>query len=387
MKQTILKNTLVTGIMATGIFAFIASCNKPLLAPNPIIVPAQGTQTALEFITADTTYSYFLAAVTRATPASGTPTLLATLGDKTTFSTFYAPNNAAFRASGIPSIAVINSAFFTTGKLDSLFRYHIIPGEQWTSVNVPTAFPNIQLPSLLTLGPLPGTPLPFRLSLYPSKGTNGFWINNVPITSADKILINGVLHTPAVLVSPPSMLLGWANAPGVLSDPQYSLFDSVIVKADQGALPTSTTSFTYALNIPFANLTVFAPTNTAVKAYLITVGFPPGLPDAAYAALIRTNLPQDLAKGIVAYSILPTKAFTVNFPTTPTVFPTLVPTASIPGVRVQAFFTGPVVDSLKVLGLPPGNGGVPATSKPTSPFDKNAVNGVVHTIDKVLSPI
>ncbi|MEO5984792.1 MAG: hypothetical protein ABIP80_04760, partial [Ferruginibacter sp.] len=55
-----------------------------------------------------------------------------------------------------------------------------------------------------------------------------------------------------------------------------------------------------------------------------------------------------------------------------------------PGVSVQSFFTGLSVDSMKVIGL--GNGGVAATSKPATTFDKHGVNGVVHLINMVLRP-
>ena len=390
MKLNILQNSGIFKVLLLGVtISFLISCNKDLPGPTPVIFPSQGTQSALEFISSDTTYSYFLAAITKASPAvAGAPTLLSMLGDSTAVYTIFAPNNDAFRVSGIPSVAVINSPAFTPGQLDTFFRYHIIPGQQWLSAGIPTAFPNIQLPSLLDVGTLPGTPVPFTLSLYPSKQGNFFWVNTIPVGIPDKILNNGVLHTPIALIQPPGKLLGWALGPGVLSDPQFSLFDSLIVRGDIGATDLTKT-FNYALNQPFANLTVFAPTNTAVKEFITAASgglIPAAAPDAVFAGFISTNLPVANAQGIVAYHILPTKAFSVNFPATAAITPTLVPPALNPGVSVQAFFTGPFVDSLKVLGLAPSNGGIPATSKPSSNFDKNAVNGVLHAIDKVLLP-
>ncbi|MDQ6757260.1 MAG: fasciclin domain-containing protein [Bacteroidota bacterium] len=379
----------INWILPVAAFIFsITSCNKTLVRyGEPITFPlGSGTQTITDFISTDANYTFLLAALKRAVPVGGAAgDLLAALGRTTNIYTVFAADNNAFIASGIPSTAAI--ATLRTGQLDSLLRYHIIPGRQYLSTDIPITFPNLQLPSLLPVGILTGT-VPFDLSLYPSRRSNGFWVNNIPITAGDKTFLNGVIHTTAALVTPPSLLLGFANGPGVLSDPQYALFDSLIVRGDVGNT-NITSTFNYALNQAFASLTVFAPTNTAVKTFLTAAtggAIPSGSPDAVYASYIRTGFPAASAQGIVAYHILPVKAYSNNFFPTPTITPTLVPPSLNPGISVQAFFTGPLVDSLKVLGLAPSNGGIPATSKPRSNFDKNAINGVVHTIDKVLLP-
>lgn len=387
MKNYLSKNITGYVLVALVVFGGLTSCNKKLAGPTPITFPTQGTQTVLEYITSDTTFSYFLAAIKRAAPASSaTPTLLSLLGDRTNaLVSVYAPNNAAFRASGIPSVAAINAGF-RTGQLDSLFRFHIIPGEQWASTNVTTTFPNVQLPSLLSVGAIPGTLLPFRLSVYPSRRATGAWFNTIPIIASDKLLNNGILHTLAALSTPPSLVL----AQIIGADPNLTFFQALLNRGDVGVTdPTKT--FAYALAIPFANLTVFAPNNTAVRGFIMAASggaITPITPDANVIGFISAFLPAASAQGICAYHILGVKAFSVNFPTTATLVPTFVNLSvpTHPGVSIQAFFTGPFVDSLKVLGVAPSNGGIPATSKPRSSFDINAVNGVLHVIDKLLLP-
>ena len=273
-------------VVAFTALVIISSCNKKLAAPTPIIFPTQGTQSILEVITADPTYSYFLAGVVKAGTSGRPDSILALLRDKTnTMISVYAPNDAAFRASGISSIAFLQAAF-RAGQLDSLIRYWIIPGEQWLQAsNVPTTFPNIQLPSMLTVGPIPGTILPFRLSVYPSRRTSGMWLNNIPLVAADKICNNGVLHTLGALVAPPSLVL----AQIIGSDPNLTFFNALVARGDVGATDP-TKRFAYALSLPFANLTVFAPNNTAVRGFLIVISggiITPTTPDATVIGFIQ----------------------------------------------------------------------------------------------------
>jgi hypothetical protein len=211
-------------------------------------------------------------------------------------------------------------------------------------------------------------------------------VNNVAALSFDMHFQNGIVHTISGIVSPPSLLL----AQMIYVDPQFTMFDSLIARGD-AAQPNPALKIDSALKNPGANLTVFAPTNTAVKAFINAASggaIPLAAPDAVFFGFIRTSFPATSAQGIVLYHIMGVRAFSVNFPSTATFFPTLlnggVPTH--PGVSVQSFFKtgGLSVDSIKVLGVV--NGGIPATSKPPSNFDKNAVNGVVHIIDKVLLP-
>jgi uncharacterized surface protein with fasciclin (FAS1) repeats len=367
----------------------ITSCNKSLERfGEPLSFPQNaGTQTIADFLNTDPNYTFLLAALKKAAPAGGTAgALLTSLGDKNNLYTLFAPDNNAFIASGIPSTAAINSAAFRAGQLDSLLRYHIIPGEQYLSTGIPTNFPNLQLPSALSVGILTGT-VPFNLSIYPSRRSNGFWVNNIPVKTADQVFINGILHTTATLVAPPGVLT--ANI--IINDPagRFTLFAALIARADQGQTdPTKT--FNYALNIPFASLTIFAPTNTAMKAFINAASgglVPLAAPDAVFIGFINNNLPIQSAAGIVAYHFLPTKDFSVNFPTTAAFFPTFLNSAvpSHPGVKVQSVLNAALFGiQLQVTGI--GNGGVAAVSNAPADIDRNAINGVVHIIDKVLLP-
>ncbi len=371
-------------------FLAIVSCNKELERyGTPLTFPqnAGSTQTIADFLGADPDYTFLLAALKKAAPAGGSAgDLLSLLNNRNNLFTVFAPNNNAFIASGIPSIAAISSSAFRSGQLDSLLRYHIIPGRQYLSTDIPTTFPNIQLPSSLTVGIVTGT-VPFKLSVYPSKRANGFWVNNIPVATPDKMFLNGVLHSTVTLVSPPAVLT--ANI--INNDPagRFTLFAALIARADQGQTD-QTKTFNYALNIPFASLTIFAPTNTAMKAFINAASgglVPLAAPDAAFLGFISTNLPVQNAAGIVAYHFLPTKDFSVNFPTTAASFPTFFNSAvpTHPGVKVQSVLN-PALFGVQLMVTGAGNGGIAAVSNAPSDLDRNAINGVVHIIDKVLLP-
>ncbi len=288
--------------------------------------------------------------------------------------------NNAFRFSGIPSEAAL--ATFPDETVGAILSYHIIPGQKILSADVPTTFSNLREPSALTIGTLPGTAIPVKMFIFPSKRANGFWVNNIPVVAPDKIFQNGVIHEVAAIVSPPSMVL----AQMIYADPQFSIFTAAIARADSGQVPGLTTRIDSALKFPLANLTVFAPTNTAFKALIsaLTGGqIPTAAPDEVFINFVTKMLPVQTARGIVAYHIMGDRAFSVNFPEVATYFPTLLNGAvpQHPGVQVQALFTGPFGTGLKVTGA--GNGGMSATALP---FDKIAVNGILHVIDNVLLP-
>jgi hypothetical protein len=229
------------------------------------------------------------------------------------------------------------------------------------------------------------------MTIFPSKRGTTVWVNNVPAVSFDLHFQNGIVHTIAALVTPPSRVL----RDTIYRDPQLTMFDSLIKRADQ-AQPNVALKVDSILNNPGANLTVFAPTNTAVKAFINAASggaVPLTAPDAVFFGFISTSLSATSAQGIVLYHILGTRAFSVNFPATATLFPTLlnggIPTH--PGVMVQSIFAanGLSVTSIKVTGLgtlPPGGTPFSGPAATSTAFDRNAVNGVVHIIDRVLLP-
>jgi hypothetical protein len=111
-------------------------------------------------------------------------------------------------------------------------------------------------------------------------------------------------------------------------------------------------------------------------------------------ALASALTPQTV-KGIVVYHVLGSRAFTNNFPTTETGYPTLLNSAipTHPGLKLKATFTppNPFVTTATVKDVynnsPAANifiNAQPLTPDPYGTSDQNFVNGVLHKIDKVL---
>lgn len=411
MNIHIYQNRKVVRLPILAAFMFIlASCNKDLPDPTPIpYQPANSsTSTIGDVINSDPNYSIFKAAATRVGAMAG-------LGDSSKIFTVFLPDNNAFIASGIPSAAVIAALPINT--VGAIVNYAIIPGEQLTSANAPQTFPNVQLPTSITIGFLPGTPIPLKLSTFPSKRATGFWDNNIPVVTPDIKFKNGVIHVVAGIVAPPSQVLRDA----LYSNPNLTYFKAAIARADSGQ--TGLSRFDSLLNYPVTNMTILAPADTAFqnliyglvygKVYALTGGND-AIADAqasmAVAAgpvfLSTNNVTTALVRGIIAYHFLASpnpssgafepniRVFSVNFPpasATPFFVQTLVNSsfAPHPGIKVDATFTGPFVTDLKFAGLgtfPPG--GAPYTGAPATAtsLDNHAVNGVYYVINKVLLP-
>ncbi len=411
MNIHIYQNRKVVRLPILAAFIFIlASCNKDLPDPTPIpYQPANNsTSTIGDVINSDPNYSIFKAAATRVGAMAG-------LGDSSKIFTVFLPDDNAFIASGIPSAAVIAALPINT--VGAIVNYAIIPGEQLTSANAPQTFPNVQLPTSITIGFLPGTPIPLKLSTFPSKRATGFWDNNIPVVTPDIKFKNGVIHVVAGIVAPPSQVLRDA----LYSNPNLTYFKAAIARADSGQ--TGLSRFDSLLNYPVTNMTILAPADTAFqnliyglvygKVYALTGGND-AIADAqasmAVAAgpvfLSTNNVTTALVRGIIAYHFLASpnpssgafepniRVFSVNFPpasATPFFVQTLVNSsfAPHPGIKVDATFTGPFVTDLKFAGLgtfPPG--GAPYTGAPATAtsLDNHAVNGVYYVINKVLLP-
>lgn len=398
------------------VIAAVSSCNKPFPDAVPIPYPdANSSNVTLgSIITSDTTYSIFKAAATR---VGALPMLL----DSSKVFTIFLPNNAAFRASGIPSEAVIGVLPITS--VGGIVNYSIIPGQQLLTSAIPTSFPNIQLPTALTIGVLPGTPVPLKMSIFPSKRTNGAWANNIPIVSPDNKYRNGVIHVMAAIVSPPSQVLKDA----MYSNPNLTYFKAAIARADSGS--SGLNKLDSLLGYAVTNMTVLAPNDAAFKTLIFGLAFqgylssrpkPYTAMDTAVASaygsgavaagpafLSTNNVTTAMIKGVMAYHFLATnqgagyqpniRAFSNNFATTPGVFYTTLVNTSVPptlqpGVMAQATFLlpplPPFVSMLTFRGagtFPPGGAPYSQTATAVS-IDKIAVNGVYHVIDKVLLP-
>lgn len=353
------KNFLrITGFALA--FTAMQACNKEFEdIKGDNAAPPSTKPTAGALIETDANYSILKAAVSKAG-------LLDALKVEGGSYTVFAPDNAAFTASGL-SEAAINA--LPAAQVQAILSYHVIPNA-FTSAQITTNFPNVQMPTLL---PLPvGNPL-VKMSIFPSRRGNTVWANNIPVTQPDIEIANGVMHKVAAVVAPPQMLIKQILA----ADPQMSFLLAAIERADVGQ--TGLNRLDSAINFGLANLTVFAPTNDAFRPVLAAL-LPAGTP---ISEAVFAFLPVETVRGIVAYHILGQRAYSVNMPSVATNIPTLlngaVPTH--PGVNVLATFTGPVVTDLKVTGV--GNRGVSAT---VTTKDINAVNGVVHKINMVLMP-
>jgi len=387
----------------------IASCNKQLPEATPIDYPPvnNSTVTIADQINSDTAYSFFAAAATKTGQ-------LAQLGADSTEYTVFLPTNNAFRASGIPSIDVLNALPVQT--LAGIVGYAIIPGRQFLSTDISTSFPNEQLPTSITIGQLPGVPLPLKLTTFPSISNGTFYDNTIPVTKADIKLKNGVIHEVGAIVAPPSQTL----KDMIDNNPDLTYFKAGIQRADSGQVGLN--RFDSLLAYPVTNMTVLAPNNEAFKtmlfgfiySYMQQQGY-----DAANASMLANTLvsgpivfnnpvlysalPASTVRGILAYHFLASpnpytgaiepniRAFSNNFSTSPSLYKTLVNSsvAAHPGLMAQATFTGPFVTDLKFTGLgtfPPG--GAPFSGAPATALslDNHGINGVYYVIDKVLLP-
>ncbi len=373
-------------------FFLLPSCNKEFDSAGGEITPGGSGQTIKEIIDGNASYSILKAAITRA----GLSAALNTEG--ATF-TVFAPDDAAFAASGV-SLALVNG--MPLAQLTSILQYHVIP-QTLPSAAIPTSFPNVQMPSLINLS----APF-FKLSNFPSKRGAALYVNNIPVTQADIIAKNGVMHKVAALVSPPSLVLLQI----IGADPDLAYFNAAIAKADEGS--TGLSKFGGAdglLAYAPVNFTVFAPTNTAFQTaltgliynYLVNVLMvPPATALVQATALASTPavfsnpalaavLTPTTVKGILAYHMLGSRAFSVNLPSATTLIsPTLLngSISSHPGIKMRATFVGPVVTGFTLTSQVLTPGGVidgPVANMVSK--DGHAVNGIVHKIDGVLIPL
>jgi len=295
-----------------------------------------------------------------------------------------------------------------------IVNYNISPQEV-TSATITSTFPNFAYPSNVNPNPMASGLL--RLNVYPSKRSNGAWLNNIPLVPGiDVATANGVIHHIAAVTAIPNSPL-WSR---INSDVDMTYLRAAILRADSGTTSTPGTLNSASLQSVLTefgpNLTVFAPTNAAFIATLtgaiyqglVAQGFPAGAGTLATATALVTAtdangptvfrnpllfsvLTCQAVQGIVIYHVLGDRAFSVNFPTTTTNIPTLLNRAvpTHPGVGITATFTGPGVTAITVKGL--GNpSAFPVSVNPTpNPFgasDQHFINGVLHKLNGVLLP-
>jgi uncharacterized surface protein with fasciclin (FAS1) repeats len=419
MKENILKFFTISRLCLLSILIlFVASCNKPLPDAVPISYPpinSNAATTIYGLISSDTSFSFFKAAATKVG-------MLNQLNDSAnSVFTVFLPNNNAFRASGIPSLTVLNA--LPAQILGGIVGYSIIPGKQILAADVPAStnkVPNMQLPTTLKIGTLPGTPINLQLTTFASTSASGFYDNNVPVVKPDLKMKNGVVHLVGGIVAPPSQVLRDA----IYSNPNLSYFKAAIARADSGQ--TGLNKLDSLLAYPVTNMTVLVPDNAAVQTFLfgtiynalLQQGQPAAMaaptamqlsstPDVFSNPALFGSITAEMVRGLLVYHFLATNAgagfqpnirvFSNNFSATPSFYTTLINSVVPvhPGIEAQATFTGPFVTSLQFTGLgtfPPGGApysGAAAKAEivaPNSFFDNVTVNGVYYVIDKVLLP-
>jgi uncharacterized surface protein with fasciclin (FAS1) repeats len=337
----------------------LSSCNKDVPAPVPNTV-TQGN-TIGEKINTDPNYSILKNALTRAG-------LLATLSAPGSNFTVYAPDNNAFIASGLPD-AVVSAVPLTT--LIPLIQYHIT-ATKLPAASIPATFPNLQMATLLQLPG--GNPL-VRMNSFPGRNGGNLFVNNMPIVGADAFVgSNGVMHRIPFILQPPSTVL----AQQIYTDPNHQLFSAVVQRGDVGQ--TGLNRIDSVLKFGIANVTVFAPTDNAIKGLINVLSggaIPLAAPNSVFVDFINNTLPVATARGVVAYHSLGSRAFSVNLPLTTSTIQTLVGASPFPQLTVDRSTASP-----RLLGA--GNGaGNYANFTAT---DRLAVNGVWHVIDRVLLP-
>ena len=380
-----------------------ASCNKDVQQFSIPIAIASGTISLDSMLKSNPNDSLYYKLIKR---ASLSPTNFVNIlrGSSSTNSyTLFVPDNAAMIASGFSDAVVsaipVASAF-------GIVSYNLIP-QTYDTAAIPNVFPNFPVGTSIFLSPA----APFlTLRTFPSKRPGILRVNTLPMTTPLNVKANnGIIHHVAGLIAPPALSFLW-NRINVDSTPVTGLryLRAAILRADSGTGTPGT--LVSVLNNPAANLTVFAPIDAVFQATLtalitqalIAQGLDPASAAANATALASTpavfsnpllygSLTATTVKGIVVYHLFSKTAFTANFPTTPTKYPTLLNTAipAHPGVELAATFTGAFATSATVKGLgnaTPANIFINGAAAPNGSSDQFYINGTLHKISQLLRP-
>lgn len=384
----------------------VSSCNKDVEQLGDITQPQRSGQTLDQLLKNNPEDSLYFRLIVK----SGQ---LAMISDSNKMFSMFVPNNDAMRnaissLAGIPNNQLIPNlvfsqfitSFISVEQAAALVQYNTIPQAIRTS-SIPGTFPNFFYPS--TLNPTPYDTIPYiplaRLDIYPST-RNGGWLNNLPLTSVNTLAYNGVIHHCAGLAIPPQRFL-WNR---INTDTGLTYLKAAIIRADSGTSPAFLQG---ALSNIGANLTLFAPTNAAFKKALVkmiaqvlirngadtttainTASALSSSPDVFSNPLLFSALPAEQVKGLLAYHLLGSRAFTNNFSTSPESANTLL---GFP-VILKATFGNPFVTSATVKGsgnAVPANiiiNTTPLTADPDGTSDQLYLNGIMHEIDDILMP-
>jgi uncharacterized surface protein with fasciclin (FAS1) repeats len=248
--------------------------------------------------------------------------------------TVFAPTDDAFRAAGI------DKAFIDAAKKDDLvpiLRYHVL-SETVPSSKIATA-DNAEISTL-------------NGRAFITKNANGVSVNGSRVTKADVEAWNGVIHVVDRVILPPSGdIVAVASA-----NPNFSLLVEAVKKADlvttlQGAGP----------------FTVFAPTNAAFEAL--------GAPYNTAAAIQGMNAAQTATlRNVLLYHVVGARVFSTN-----------LKAGAVPTALTNRNLTIDLSNGVRVTGGTTANV-ANVTTNPVGRFNVKALNGVIHTIDRVLLP-
>jgi uncharacterized surface protein with fasciclin (FAS1) repeats len=408
MKYIIQKIKVLLLLIATAIVV-LSSCNKaPEEFPVPPVVPPTGLSLG-ETLATTPTDSLYLRLIIKAG-------MVPLISNKDATYTMFVPDNNAMKlfisaiSGGLIPLNAPDAVFsgFITANIpvanaQGIVGYNIC-GQSLPLVNIPATFPNLQYPTILN--PAPSVSALLRLTTFPTT-RNGAWINNIPLISTNIFAANGVIYNTAAVPAPPQRFL-WDR---ISTDPNLTYLKAAINRADSG---TAAPGFLQGilLNIG-ANLTVFAPTDLAFQATLtgaiykalVAMGVPSATALAQATALASSPdvfsnpalygvLTAQTVQGIVVYHMLANRAYTNNFPTTTTYYPTLLNGAVPvhPGIGLAAVFGAPFVTSATVKGVgnaTPANviiNSTPLMPDPIGSSDQPYLNGVIQEINQVLLP-
>ena len=426
-----IRNKITCGMLiAFTAITFLTSCNKDVEQfANIPLPPVTTAKTLGDSIFANPRDTLFYKILQKGG-------LLPIINNRANNFTIFVPDSNAvkqyFISLGVVPVNALNDTVsrfilntLPAASAAAIGSYAIVP-QRFPTTSIPAVFPNFPLPTLLN--PAPTLSAFLRLDVFPSV-LNGNYVNNIPIVTPNIIAGNGVIHHTAALLVPPQRAI-WER---INTDTLLTIFRAAVLRADSGTVtppanstPTNLVSLMSSIG---TNLTIFTPTNIAMKATISAAtggAIPVGAPDAVFIGFVGSpSFSTQLAKGIVVYHIFddrkttlspavqsqrPGRAFTVNFPTTATTFRTLLSSAdsvgiTYPPITLTATFAGPFVSSATVKGFAnvtssnlilnptpdrrPSYGATP----PTVPIlyvgksDQFYTNGVLHYIDQVLRPL
>ena len=423
MKELINKymRRLLTLVAAATLFA---SCNKDV-QQFPIPIVATSGSISLDSILKTTSNDSLYYLLVRR--ASLGPTNFVNLFKSTNLTnqyTLFVPDNNGMKtfinaiSGGLVPLAAPDAVFaaFINANIPvasavGIVSYNTIP-QRYDTASIPNVFPNFPVGTSI----FPSAAAPFlTFRTFPSKRPGILRVNTLPMTTPlNVVALNGIIHHVASIIAPPNPSFLWNRIDtDVAPSTGLTYLRAAIIRADSASNGGGTVrpgALEAALQNVAANLTVFAPTDAVFQGTLIALitqgliaqNVPPATAAAQAAFLASTpavfsnpllfgTLSATTVRGLLVYHLFSNNAFTANFPTTPTRYPTLLNTAiaAHPGLELNATFTGAFASAATVKGL--GNATaaniiINGTPAPNGSSDQFYINGTLHKITQVLLP-